>query len=375
MIIAPHTLSLLVTKRCTAACDHCCFTCHPHRSESIPVDNIYKYIEQATMFPTMRVVVFTGGECFLLGEDLDRLVKWANDLGFITRFVSNGYWASSRQTARRRLERLKAAGLKEANFSTGDCHAEYVKPEFVRNGALASVDLGITAVIACEVFRDSQFDLEGFLSDPEFSELVDSGKIILRLSPWMTFDGKRDLEHTDDYLNVMRDDRLSGGGCTTALKVLAVTAEEDLIACCGLTMDSIDEVHLGSLKTETIGEIVRRLPDDFMKIWIHLHGPDAVIRYAQTMDPSIERPPQMAHVCDVCRYMYNHPRIKELVMEKPPPNMRQIVDQYYQSLMVPTPDAEHQHVVASRGLSNTNQALREMHRAAVRQQGGKGGKA
>lgn len=369
MIITPHTLSLLVTKRCTAACDHCCFTCNPHRQESIPIPNLYKYIEQATIFPTMRVVVFTGGECFLLGKDLDGLVKHASGFGFITRFVSNGYWASSRDTARKRLQRLKDGGLREANFSTGDCHAEWVNPAYVRYGAMAAVDLGITSVIACEVFRGSQFNMEEFLSDPEFSELVDKGKIILRLSPWMTFEGKRDLKQTDSYLNVMRDDRIGGGACTTALKVLAITAEEDLIGCCGLTMDYIDEVHLGSLKNESIGQIVKRLPDDFIKIWIHLYGPDAIIRYAQKIDPTIERPANMAHICDVCRYMYNHPKIKQLVMDNPPPNMKQILDQYYHSLMVPMPDAEHQHAMVAQGISNTNKALREMHAAAVGQTG------
>ncbi len=367
MIVTPHTLSLLVTKRCTAACDHCCFTCNPHRTESIPIPNLYKYIEQARIFPTMRVVVFTGGECFLLGKDLDGLVKWANDFGFITRFVSNGYWASSRATAVKRLQRLKDAGLKEANFSTGDCHSEYVNPAYVRNGAMAAVDLGITSVIACEVFKSSKFNLDQFLSDPEFSALVDSGKIILRLSPWMKFEGSRKLDQTDTYMNVMRDDRVAGGACSTALKVLAITAEEDLIACCGLTMDYIPEVHLGSLKNETIGQIVQRLPDDFIKIWIHLYGPDAVIRYAQKLDPTIERPRDMAHICDVCRYMYNHDRIKTLITANPPPNMRQILDQYYQSLMVPTPNAEHQHAIVSQGISNTNRALREMHSMAVGQ--------
>jgi hypothetical protein len=205
------------------------------------------------------------------------------------------------------------------------------------------------------------------MSDPEFSGLVDKGKIILRLSPWMRFSGKRTLNQTDTYMNVMRDDRVAGGACSTALKVLAITAEEDLIACCGLTMDEIPEVHLGSLKEQTIGDIVGKLPDDFIKICIHLYGPDAVIRYAQKLDPSIERPAHMAHICDVCRYMYNHPKIKDLVMASPPPNMRQILDQYYASLMVPTPNAEHQHAIVSQGISNTNRALKEMHRMAVGQ--------
>src|SRR5512140_2834717 len=173
MVIVPHTLALITTYRCTAACDHCCFSCSPANSASIPPANIRKYIEQATNIPTIKVVVFTGGECFLLGKELDLLVKAATENKFITRFVSNGFWATSRPAARRRLEKLVRCGLREANYSTGEQHARFVKPEYVRHGAIAAAELGLTSLIAVDSFGDSQFDFNTFVSDAEFQKHID----------------------------------------------------------------------------------------------------------------------------------------------------------------------------------------------------------
>ena len=107
MLIQPHILSLITTHRCTAACDHCCFSCHPERDEHVPVPNLHKYIEQAAEVDSIKVVAFTGGECFLLGKDLDELVNTASRNRLRSRFVSNGYWASSPREASKNVARLK----------------------------------------------------------------------------------------------------------------------------------------------------------------------------------------------------------------------------------------------------------------------------
>ena len=75
MLATPHTLSLITTHRCTAACDHCCFSCSPDVQDHIPIPNLYRYIHEAAEIKTIKVIVFTGGECFLLGKELDSLMK------------------------------------------------------------------------------------------------------------------------------------------------------------------------------------------------------------------------------------------------------------------------------------------------------------
>lgn len=365
MLVTPHTLSLIVTHRCTAACDHCCFSCSPGVEDHIPIPNLYRYIHEAAEVKTIKVVVFTGGECFLLGKELDNLMRTASEHGFFTRFVSNGYWAISPEAARRRLEKLRGCGLTEANFSTGDQHAVYVKPEYVRNGAVAAADMGITTVVTVELFKESTFPFEEFISEPNFKRHIESGMLALKLAPWMKFKGSGPLGFTDKYLEYVEQARTPETGCYTALKVLAISPRQQLFACCGLPVEEIEEMHLGSLLNASIKEVLNRTPDDFVKIWVHLHGPDAVIRYAQKFDPSIPSPKDAAHICDACRFMYKDKRIKKVIMENPPPNMREIMNVYFQSLMLPTREMKHSDAVQFARLGDSLPKLRATHRMAT----------
>ncbi|MEI6781333.1 MAG: radical SAM protein [Verrucomicrobiota bacterium] len=362
MLIIPHTLSLITTYRCTAACDHCCFGCSPQAPEGIPASRMRSYIEQAAEIHSVKVVVFTGGECFLLGRELDELVKTAADHKFVTRFVSNGYWATSLPAARRRLKTLHECGLREANFSTGEQHARYIRPEYVRNGAIAAAELGMASLVAVDAFGDSVFDFDAFIDNAEFQKHVDAGTIVLKVSPWMRFRGERRLAYTKQYLQKMEQHRSFGVGCATLLKVLAVNPAEELGICCGLTLEQIPEMKIGSLREHSIRELLVKTPDDFVKIWIYLQGPDAVLRYARQLDPSISIPRQQAHTCEVCRYVYGNPRIREAVMRQPPENMRDLITQYVQGLAMPLGEVDSKFAArVVRGGGDVKQ-LKQLHR-------------
>jgi len=119
---------------------------YPKVTKAIPVDRLFTLINEAADIPSMRVVVFTGGECFLLKDNLNQLIAHATERGFSTRCVTNGYWATSRDQATRRVSELCKAGLKEINFSTGTFHARYVPIERVVYGAYACLTAGINHV-------------------------------------------------------------------------------------------------------------------------------------------------------------------------------------------------------------------------------------
>jgi len=71
-------------------------------------DQVCAYVDGALeAFPSIRAVVFTGGECFLLGDGLTQGIERAARAGRGTRCVTNGYWATSREAAERRLRRAR----------------------------------------------------------------------------------------------------------------------------------------------------------------------------------------------------------------------------------------------------------------------------
>lgn len=116
----PQLLTIIPTHKCTASCDQCCFGCTPNIQYSMSYETIVGYIDQAIEdFPTLKALVVSGGECFLLGDDLVKVVKHAALSNLSVRAVSNGYWANTYEDAVRRLKPLKAAGLTEIYLRFG----------------------------------------------------------------------------------------------------------------------------------------------------------------------------------------------------------------------------------------------------------------
>jgi len=312
MFIQPHTLSLITTHQCTAACEHCCFACTPKVTKAIPIARLEALIDEAREVPSLRVVVFTGGECFLLGRDLDRLIARATQHGLATRCVTNGYWAASEKGARKRVAEIRAAGLKEINFSTGTFHAKYVPVERIVLGARATAEAGLTTLINAEICDQSDFGLEAIINDDRIRELIVAGKIRVQRNVWIESDGTLPLSHRPEHSR-FNDGRKKG--CRTAMNVIAVTPDQSLVACCGLHMEKIPDLHLGSIADRTLGDVLATAPDDFLKIWIHVEGPERVLEFVKTHKPDYELPVSCVHPCETCLHLYRDETAKAVIAE------------------------------------------------------------
>lgn len=77
MQYTPVVLTLVTTHKCTASCSSCCFNCSPSRKESMKLVDLKEYIDiSMNSFPSIEVIVLTGGEAFLLGLDtLENLIN------------------------------------------------------------------------------------------------------------------------------------------------------------------------------------------------------------------------------------------------------------------------------------------------------------
>src|SRR5690349_5223816 len=130
-------LSLMPTFQCTAACAHCGTLSHPRETTWLPLDQMLSAIDQAAK-NGYRVVVFTGGEPTLAGEDLLVAISRAAAHGLIARVVTNAWWASTDGAAHARIAEMAKAGLRQFNCSTGDQHARFVPIDNVMRAAYAA---------------------------------------------------------------------------------------------------------------------------------------------------------------------------------------------------------------------------------------------
>jgi MoaA/NifB/PqqE/SkfB family radical SAM enzyme len=312
MLVHPQTLSLITTHQCTAACDHCCFTCTPKVTKAIPYERLLTLIDEASELKSMKVIVFTGGECFLLGKELDSLIEHATTYNFITRCVTNGYWATSSEIAEKRIENLVDAGLKEINFSTGSFHAQYVPVDRIIYGAVASLNANITTVINIEECNESDFDADYIIKNTILNHAPNLNRLKIQRNVWIENDGSSKLTHLSENSR-FNEDRKSG--CSTALNVLSVTPDLDLVACCGLHLEKIPELHLGSVKESSIVNVLTKTPDDFLKIWIHTHGPERILEFVKKYVPDYELPVSSVHPCETCLHLYSDKKAQTVILE------------------------------------------------------------
>jgi 4Fe-4S single cluster domain len=333
MLIFPTTLSIITTHKCTAACEDCCFGCNPKLAHGITPSKISEIINDSEAIESIRLVVFTGGEAFLLGDRLVELVTQVTKQRRFSRIVTNGFWATSKAAAEIRLIAMKKAGLGEINFSTGPEHQKFVPIDRIANGVKAAASLGIQSAVMIELHDGAEIDMRPFESD-EMQILIQQGKVVLKCSPWMSFTPGQDRRQSNEYREMTSQ---SSQGCGVVYNTITVTPNERLIACCGLTMEEIPELEIGDLRTSKITDLLRDTPDDILKTWIHISGPKAIFDYAIKLG-IIENQDLPDHICAVCRCLYsNRDMVNELFKDGIPEPAMQAVQLYKLSCLIPKP--------------------------------------
>lgn len=307
----PVILSIITTYHCTAACEHCCFHCTPSRSEAIPPENIMKYISQAATLPSMKLVVFTGGECFTLGDKLIEAITHARTLGLATRCVTNGFWAKTDVSVTAWIQKIKEAGLTEINFSTGDHHARYVPLDVIARGVYNTCEAGIPTAVNIELFEESK-------AKPILKSIFRDWKkkyphLSIHYGLWIPNGGATKMRHSKFFQWKQNQSRFRG--CSSVLSTLTIRPDEKLIECCGLYLDYVHEMVVGDLKKESLQEIVnwRRQHEDFLKIWIAVEGTEAVLSHAAKYNPRIRIKENYVHPCQACLLIYKRHEYREAI--------------------------------------------------------------
>ncbi len=297
MLAAPRMLSILTTRRCTAQCDHCCVGASPRATAAIPVPRIHRLIDEAKRIPSMERIVFTGGECFLLGRDLDALIAHAHELELITRTVTNGYWAASERAARARVTVLRTAGLDELMLSTGTFHQRFVPVERIVHAARAAAAAGIATRIAIEDCDQQIFD-DAVLHDALRDEIA-AHRVVLGRDPWTTDAGGRGTaELTHQHVLERHLDR-DVGRCPQILAGIAVTPDQQLTACCGFPLEELPRLRIGSVADRALDELLDETPNRLLTMALHAIGPSGIAEFVARHVSGFALAPT-ASICQAC---------------------------------------------------------------------------
>lgn len=317
LTIRPHTLTILGTYRCTAECENCCFDSNPRIRRRLSCAEIVGFIDAAaTQVPDLEMVVFSGGECFLLGKDLVTAVRRAAELGLGTRCVTNGYWARTPDAAHRRLWPLLTSGLNEVNISTGDFHQRWVDQETVINAAEASVHLGLRTVVMVELTAHATVTGATLAAHPRMRALLDerqhTGFEIVE-SPWMPMDPLAAIEQQPGRM-LNRSNVHLKTGCKSIFTTLVLTPDHNVGFCCGLSRERIPELNGDpGVEAERLLDLVDEAARDFMKIWLFVDGPERILAWAASKDVDIAWENLYAHHCHACLRVFSDDAVRRVV--------------------------------------------------------------
>ena len=316
--IQPTTLTIISTYKCTSSCADCCFACNPNRQEKLSVDDVIKYISNVlACYSSIKIVVVTGGECFLLGKGLNRIVRYVRTIGLFCRVETNGFWAYSKDVAYKILSELKEDGLTEINFSTGDDHQKYVPLQRIFYGIEVALELGLNVALNIETGNGRHFTLNSLLDSEKFKKFLSpyiyQKPLVVVQGQWMPF--------TQESLSIMLNDKnimsaANQGRCVNLFTSVTLSPTKHLFACCGLPAISINFFDLGFVNVQDdIRAAYECQFDDFLKIWLFTEGPYRILSFIANKIGKIPELEYNFHMCFLCASIFCNEKYLNVLQE------------------------------------------------------------
>ena len=327
-----NTLVLSVTYKCPIECKLCGLSCNPRRKERMSLAFMLKTIDEVASYGGVPHVTFTGGEPFLLRDDLLQAIERAKHHGMSTRVVTNAYWAKSADKASEIVKRFKDHGLTEINISVDDMHQEHIPIEYVKNAHDACVDHDVFVLLAHKALSTSKVTVE-YLEEVFGRELLDllaerdriaslprearKSAELPRAYIYGTHGcipvGPGAEETADSDLDYLYDPKCAERRCDSVLRDIIIGPTGNLHACCGVTMTDIPELNFDGVEQDGLVETMRRANDDLIVNWLALEGPYGILLYVRKKDPTFELGSKIVGSCHLCRELLTNPKVREML--------------------------------------------------------------
>jgi hypothetical protein len=335
---SPRSLTIIPTYRCTAQCDQCCFESNPTLRHRLSLETIKSRIDEAVhSFPDLQVIVFSGGEVFLLKDDLYAAIAHAVSHGKRVRCVTNASWGKRDSHAAEVAEKLASAGISEINISTGLDHQKWVPFTSIENACSALVKAEICTLVTIEADSNNSHCLQTALASSIITELLRDYPLLFSLqsNSWMPFHDGYDERGQASGLAALTD------GCSQLFGNIVVNPYDELAACCGLTFEHIPELKLGRLSNGCMQRMYEDSFEDFLKIWIHIDGPGTIIRklFGESANDYYLN---IRHICQACAILHKDEKIRDTLRDRYKEFVPDVMARWYARITLRTIESSRQ---------------------------------
>ena len=308
------------TNQCTAQCRDCPIVPSTDPPMRLKSEDMMRIVDEVYAWGTLRLVVLTGGESFLLGKDLRKTIAYVSEKEVLTRIVTNAYWAKSKEKAVQVLGELKALGLTEINISCDDYHQEFIPLENVKHANEAALEIGLPALLAhrrkpggritveylseyfgvnLHVYREGEANPDNNVICTGRNVPLHSSSEQLASEPW----------------EIPANDCNWIGACKSVLRSIVVFPDLDIQICCGIAKSSIPELSIGSLADSDLLSILQRGNRDLITNWLALEGPASILDFVRSKDPSIKLPEHYVSQCHLCNELFTRDDVRRLLQK------------------------------------------------------------
>ncbi len=212
-------LCLVITDKCNAQCEFCCFSCTPKNTQVMSEDLMFRAIHDAKKIG-ISGVGFSGGECFLYPELLLKGAQEARRNDMTVFIASNGFWGSWENE--KIIDYLKKLNPDKIAFSRDFFHEKYVKQEDFDKAFKACQELNIS----CEL---EVADFNGEYSAGRYLQSLGEKKYVTQCRFYAAYRAGRALNLPEEMFLNFADSKHAG--CIYDGKI-SVFYNGDVYPCC-----------------------------------------------------------------------------------------------------------------------------------------------
>ena len=308
-----NVLVLNYTMQCPLACDFCCYSCGPHRTETMGQHLAAALIDQAADLGVFGAVAFTGGEPFIFYDELVELSAILARRGLPLHVITACRWATEDANPAEILRPLVANGLTRLAVSHDPSHQRWVTRDQVRSVITAALGLGLE-VSVYGTFYDSQSTLEQI-----FPEYAEAGPVQLSSRLAAPQVGRR--QHANP-LPVQRPHPHLATADTCYSRVfheITVFWDGEVYPCCSVYNRETPGISYGNVHDVSLGEIWNRIEGSLFLRMIKRRGFLEMFSLLRERAPevweSLPSPLAATSACHLCHLVMGDPVLSTRIRE------------------------------------------------------------
>lgn len=287
------SLGLILTNKCNAVCDHCCFSCSPAETKVLPSSIVFSCIKDSKNIPEITQIGFSGGEPFLIYDNLLEYVSLVQETGRGATVTTNCQWATTYDIAYEKLKSLKVAGLIGLGISYDEFHQKFVDKNNLLNTLQAAKALGLSTKVQAAVLKDTK---PGDIINKLWPDIID-----IAFSAYSCYPVGRAKEKIsgDCYIrNTLSHNRFCRKSSTFSIDV-----NGDAWPCCVPAINET-ELSIGNVFDVGVEQIYKNLKENVFLKLLRNRGFDYFIEIARE-DLHLDIPQKVISSCELCMKFFS----------------------------------------------------------------------